>query len=100
MSIPKAHPMKIPIIALCLILFFGAYSVEANDNMHFVDMGNGWTGLTRQSDPFDTSKYTIIQMYKGAFTFRCNECNFTTGSWGYDGLSFGADIKYIRGCTR
>lgn len=83
------------IITLCLIMLFSASSVEASGNMKLIDLGSGWLGLATQSDPFDTSKYTIIQIKKDTFTFQCNECNFSPMSSGYDAFSFDAEIKYM-----
>jgi len=67
----------------------------ADNSMKVRQMGNGWIGLAKQSDPFDTSKVEVFQISKGGFTFRCGELNMEVSSYGFESLSFGADIKYM-----
>ena len=69
--------------------------VEAMASTSSVQLGNGWVGLTKQSDPFDKSAVEIIQMFKGNFTFRCGELNMSVGSYGFESLSFGAELQYV-----
>jgi hypothetical protein len=59
------------------------------------NLGNGWISLTKQSDPFDSSKVKAFQIMKNSFTFRCGELNMEVNSYGFESLSFGADLKYV-----
>ena len=58
-------------------------------------LGSGWMSLTEQSDPFNSSIVKIIQISKGGFTFRCGELNMKVASYGYESLSFSAELKYL-----
>ena len=79
------------IIGVALFLSLGS----ANASTNFQDLGNGWKALTKQSDPFDSSKVEIIQIYKDSFIFRCNEMNMESPSYGFESLSFSANLKYV-----
>lgn len=79
------------IIGIALFLSF----CNANASANFQSLGNGWNALTKQSDPFDSSKVEIMQIYKGSFIFRCNEMNMKAPSYGFESLSFSANLKYV-----
>lgn len=51
--------------------------------------------MTIQLDPFDQQKVKIIQISKESFTFRCGQLNMKVSSYGFESLSFDADIKYV-----
>ncbi|MBI2783089.1 MAG: hypothetical protein HYX64_03255 [Gammaproteobacteria bacterium] len=70
-------------------------SAIASERPQISQLGGGWVGLARQSDPFDTSKVEIIQMFKGDFTFLCGELNMKARESGFDGFSFDAQLKYV-----
>jgi hypothetical protein len=86
--------MKYLIFPLAIVSLMSASAVAANSS-HVKKMGNGWIGLAKQSDPFDTSKEEIFQIIKGDFTFSCGELNMKVDSHGFDGLSFDAQLKYM-----
>jgi hypothetical protein len=77
------------------ILFLSDMNAAAADPMGIRQLGNGWIGLTKQSDPFDNSKVQVFQISKESFTFRCGELNMEAASYGFEGLSFDADLKYM-----
>lgn len=58
-------------------------------------LGNGWHSFTRQVDPFDKSVKKIVFIRKGKFVFYCNSVNMSGPSYGYENLSFPADIRFI-----
>ena len=58
-------------------------------------LDGGWIAILEQADPFDSSVTEILYITKGDFTFRCGELNVSASSYGYDGLSFGAKLKYV-----
>ncbi|MCD9516855.1 hypothetical protein GLP21_19465 [Photobacterium carnosum] len=78
-------------VASLLLLSCGSVNAE----MKSKNLEQGWRALVNQSDPFDTSKVEIVQITKGAFTFRCRELNMEAPSYGYESLSFRANLKYI-----
>lgn len=80
--------------ALVVLVFAGITDAAANDSAKIQQMDKGWTGLTKQSDPFDASEVEVIQISKDSFTFRCGELNMEVSSYGFQSLSFGADLKY------
>ena len=83
-------------VCLLMTLFLTSISVvAADDSIKIRQMGNVWTGLAKQSDPFDKSKTEVIQIFKGSFTFRCGELNMKVSSYGFESLSFGAELKYM-----
>ena len=87
--------MKIICYSLIIIALFGINRIAiADDEIKTKNMGKGWSALTRQIDPFDKSKIQITQIYKGDFTFKCGELNMEFDSYGFDGFSFSADIRY------
>jgi tetratricopeptide (TPR) repeat protein len=60
------------------------------------NLGYGWRAMTEQSDPFDTSKFKIRQIYKDIFTVQCNQISWLTASDVlFDSFSFPAEIKYM-----
>ena len=79
------------IIGLALLLTLDTVNAESK----FQDIGNGWTAFTKQSDPFDSSKVKVIQVWKDSFIFRCNEINMKASSYGFESISFNATLKYI-----
>lgn len=58
-------------------------------------LGQGWSALVEQSDPFDKEKLDIIQVMKSQFTFRCGELNMEVSSYGFESISFSADLQYM-----
>lgn len=86
--------MKPSILAMTIASLISAAAI-ASERPQVSQLGGGWTGLTRQSDPFDTSKVEIIQMFKDDFTFLCGELNMKTRGSGFDGFSFDAELKYV-----
>ena len=86
-------------IVSCLLVMLVGSAINtvatADDSMKIRQMGNGWIGFAKQSDPFDTSKIEVFQISKGGFTFRCGELNMEVRSYGFEGLSFSADIRYM-----
>lgn len=73
-----------------ILLSFGAHA-----ETKVQELGGDWYALAMQSDPFDSSKIKINQIRKGEFVFRCNELNMEAPSYGYESLSFSAELKYI-----
>lgn len=83
-------------IVIFYIVFFAAtFVASADQSIKMKTFGNGWSGMATQVDPFDQQKVKVIQISKGDFTFRCGQLNMKVGSYGFESLSFGADIKYI-----
>jgi hypothetical protein len=70
-------------------------NAQAQISLKVKNLGDGWTGLTRQADPFDKTKVQVIQIIKGKFTFRCREINLDVSTGSIDGFNLSADIKYI-----
>ncbi|WP_049631277.1 hypothetical protein [Cellvibrio sp. pealriver] len=58
-------------------------------------LDNGWIALTKQVDPFDSSTVKVIQIIKDDFVFQCGELNMKGGSYGFESLSFSAEIRYL-----
>ncbi len=80
------------LITLCFLASSGS-SVYAE--IEVGRLANGWMALVNQTDPFDSSIVDVHQVSKGNFTFRCGDLNMKVGSTGFDGMSFGADVKYV-----
>ena len=80
------------LIALC---FFASTGIHVYAETEVERLGDGWMALATQSDPFDSSAVDIIQVSKGGFTFRCGQLNMEVASTGFDGMSFGAEIRYV-----
>lgn len=80
-------------IVIVIALFISLGNAQAETM--FQDLGNGWTAFTKQADPFDNSKVEVIHISKESFIFRCNELNMVAPSYGFEGLSFNASLKYI-----
>ena len=79
-----------------LMLSLSFINAEASDNsIRKKQFGNGWIGLTKQSDPFDKSKVEVFQISKGKFTFLCNEINMEAASYGIESFSFSSVLKYM-----
>lgn len=87
--------MKVTSIALVVLSLVVVNEALADDSMKIRQLGKGWIGFTKQSDPFDSSKSKVIQIMKSGFTFRCGELNMEVSSYGFESLSFGADLKYV-----
>lgn len=83
--------MKIFLCSL-VMLALSISNVTAGDVRQ---LSGGWRAFTKQSDPFDNSKVEIIQIIKDDFTFRCGELNMAVSSYGFESLSFHADLKYM-----
>lgn len=83
--------LKLTLVVASLI----STTTSASERPQISQLGGGWIGLAKQSDPFDTSKVQIVQMFKGDFTFRCGELNMEARGFGIDGFSFDAQVKYI-----
>ncbi|MEC8849138.1 MAG: hypothetical protein VYB93_07740 [Pseudomonadota bacterium] len=73
----------------------GINEAAADDSMKIRQLDQGWIGLAKQTDPFDSSKSEVFQITKSGFTFRCGELNMEVNSYGFESLSFGADLKYM-----
>lgn len=86
--------MKIVLCSL-FMLALSVFNAAAADSMKAKQLGDEWRGLTKQSDPFDESKIEVVQIYKDDFTFRCGELNMVVRSYGFDGFSLDADLKYM-----
>lgn len=83
------------IIVPAILLSLTAISAAA-DSIRSVQLSDGWRGLARQVDPFDTSKIKLFQISNGNFRFRCYELNMQVNSSGsFYGFSGLADIRYI-----
>lgn len=80
---------------VAVVLVTSMSAVLGQSAISFLDLGAGWRGLTKQSDPFDKRKTDLIQITRGNFTFRCGEVNMSVSSGGFNGFSFDAEIKYI-----
>lgn len=80
------------------LIFLGFITLNCADAIAEIkpkQLSNGWMSLTEQSDPFNSSIVKIIQISKDGFTFRCGELNMSAPSYGYEGLSFFAELKYL-----
>jgi hypothetical protein len=88
--------MKPSILAMTIASLISATAI-ASERQQVNELGGGWVGLTRQSDPFDTSKVEIIQMFKGDFTFLCGELNMKTRASGFDGFREALIYSPVRG---
>jgi hypothetical protein len=77
------------------LLMLSINTAQSQSTTDFRDLSGGWKAMTRQADPFDKTKIQIIQIFKGDFTFRCQEINMRVNSTGIDALSFDAELKYI-----
>ncbi|WP_305369718.1 hypothetical protein [Photobacterium leiognathi] len=80
-------------LVIWMTLLFSIGNAQAE--VKFKNIGSGWRALVQQSDPFDSSKFEIVQIKKGDFTFRCNDLNMEVNSYGYESLSFNAFLKYV-----
>lgn len=87
--------MKFFLHLLMAILLLPIGMTKADDSLKSKNLGNGWSGLTQQLDPFDKSRIEIVQISKGNFTFRCDELNMEVSSYGFESLSFDADLSYM-----
>lgn len=87
--------MRVALYSLVILVFADIDRAVAEELINIRQMGNGWIGFTKQADPFDKSKIEVIQISKGDFTFRCDELNMRVNSYGFESLSFGADLKYM-----
>jgi len=87
--------MKVRSIVLAVLSMLAVNGVFADDSMKVRQLGKGWIALTKQVDPFDSSKSKVFQIMKSGFTFRCGELNMEVSSYGFESLSFGADLKYV-----
>jgi hypothetical protein len=87
--------MKNFLLTSVSLFVFTLLSVHASAELKTKKLGSGWVAFVQQSDPFDTSKVTIVQIIKDKFTFRCGELNMSADSYGYESLSFGAEIRYL-----
>jgi len=67
----------------------------ASERPQISQLDGGWRGLAKQSDPFDTKRIEIIQIFKGDVTFLCGELNMKTKESGFDAFSFDAQLKYV-----
>jgi hypothetical protein len=70
-------------------------NVAANPNLSFQDLPGGWKAMVQQTDPFDTSVVSIIQIFKGDFILQCGSMNMRVGKSSYDSFSFSAKMKYV-----
>lgn len=80
------------------LLFFGLTALVCSNAMAEIkakDLGNGWLALTEQADPFDKNAIKIIEITKDDFTFQCGELNMSASSYGFESLSFNAELKYL-----
>jgi|TARA_A100000171_G_C2055134_1_gene107128 hypothetical protein len=82
-------------ITLVVLALAGINEAAADDSMKIRQLDQGWIGLAKQTDPFDSSKSEVFQITKSGFTFRCGELNMEVNSYGFESLSFGADLKYM-----
>lgn len=82
-------------ITLVVLALAGIHEAAADDSMKIRQLDQGWIGLAKQTDPFDSSKSEVFQITKSAFTFRCGELNMEVNSYGFESLSFGADLRYM-----
>ena len=80
---------------LVLISILTTPNVSANPNVSFQDLKGGWSAMVQQSDPFDTSVVSIVQILKGDFILRCGSMNMRIGNASYDSFSFTANLKYV-----
>lgn len=87
--------MKFFSTILVLLAIANIDVANADDSMKIRQLGKGWLGFTKQSDPFDSSKAKVFQITKSGFTFRCGELNMEVSSYGFESLSFGAELKYM-----
>jgi hypothetical protein len=78
-----------------VVLLLSINAAQGQGTLDHKEISGGWKVMTRQVDPFDKTKIQIIQIYKGDFTFRCQEINMKVNSTGIDALSFDAEVKYI-----
>ena len=87
--------MRIVLCSLFMLALSAINAAAADDSMKIRQLGNGWIGFTKQSDPFDKSIIEVFQISKDGFTFRCGELNMEVSSYGFESLSFGSDLKYM-----
>lgn len=80
---------------IALITIFTTTSVTANPTLSFQDLEGGWKSMSQQSDPFDTSKVSIVQIFKGDFILQCGSMNMKLKNSSYDSFSFSAKLKYV-----
>lgn len=86
--------MNLSMLALVAVSLISETSI-ASERPQISQLGGGWIGVAKQSDPFDTSKVEIIQMFKGDFTFLCGELNMKARESGFDGFSLDAQLQYV-----
>jgi hypothetical protein len=60
------------LIAFCFLIATGG-NVYAE--MTVVELGDGWNGIAKQTDPFDSSIVDVFQVSKGNFKLRCGDLN-------------------------
>lgn len=87
--------MKFITITLVVLALASINEAAADNSMKIRQLDQGWIGLVKQTDPFDSSKSEVFQITKSGFTFRCGELNMEANSYGFESLSFGADLRYM-----
>jgi len=85
--------LKINLLISGALVFFCLSSFTVAE-VGFGSLPNGWRTITKQIDPFDNSKVKITQASKMGFTFRCNSISMEVDSYGFESLSFSANIQY------
>ena len=70
-------------------------NATANPNITFKDLEGGWKAMAQQTDPFDTTKVSIVQIFKGDFVLQCGSLNMRAEKSSYDSFSFPAKLKYV-----
>lgn len=81
-------------IAVLVTLGLIVFSNSAKAELSFKDLGNGWSTLTQNDDPFDKSKFKILQISKEGFTVTCETLIMEVNKSHFEGLSFYASLKY------
>ncbi len=87
--------MRFLTIILVGLAFADINEAAADESMKIRQLDQGWIGIAKQTDPFDSSKSEVFQITKSGFTFRCGELNMEVTSYGFESLSFEADLRYM-----
>lgn len=80
---------------IALITIFTTSSVTANPTLSFQDLEGGWRAMSQQTDPFDTTKTSIVQIFKGDFILQCGSMNMKLKNSTYDSFSYPAKLKFV-----
>ena len=70
--------------------------VSSNISAGVIYLNDNWLALTKQTDPFDETKYDIIKITRNEFYFSCTHINMEVSSEYelYDSFSYDTEIKF------